>query len=101
MSHVHHGPRLAGQVRWFGDLVSGAACTFMLSVLGCCILLLIHIILSDTDIYPSRSYRDDAISLWSNAFPSLSPPIDGRESIQREWDNPQVEATQQQNLKKI
>ena len=66
------------------------SCYLSSAAASCC---LIHLILSDTDISPSPSHHDDAISLWPNAFPSLSPPIDGRESIQREWDNPQVEAT--------
>ena len=44
-------------------------------------------------LLPSPRFFDDALASWSAPFPSLAPPTNDRETIQREWDHLQAEAT--------
>ena len=54
---------------------------------------LVTLILSNsTATYTSR-FCDEALARWSDPFPSLTPPVDGRETVQKEWDHLQAGAT--------
>ena len=55
---------------------------------------LVNLILSTTSLSQASPHSDEALSVWSSKFPSLSPPAADKASIQKEWDNPQVLATQ-------
>ena len=54
---------------------------------------LVTLILSNTTATYTSRFCDEALALWSDPFPSLTPPVDGRETVQREWDHLQAEAT--------
>ena len=54
---------------------------------------LVTLILSNTTATYTSRFRDETLALWSDPFPSLTPPVDGRETVQREWDHLQAEAT--------
>ena len=54
---------------------------------------LVNLILSTTSLSQTSPHSDEALSVWSSKFPSLSPPAADKASIQKEWDNPQVLAT--------
>ena len=56
---------------------------------------LVSLILSNTAVntVPSPWFFDDALASWSAPFPSPTPPTNDRETIQREWDHLQAEAT--------
>ena len=57
---------------------------------------LFSLILSNTAVNTvsiTSRFFDDALASWSAPFPSLTPPTNDRETIQREWDHLQAEAT--------
>ena len=47
----------------------------------------ITLILSNTTATCTSRFRDEALARWSDPFPSFTPPVDGRETVQREWDH--------------
>ena len=84
---------VASSVGWFGFSFRSAACPLVLPLFGCCFSWSRYphpIQLTAT--YTSR-FCDEALARWSDPFPSLTPPVDGRETVQKEWDHLQAGAT--------
>ena len=90
-----HGHRLHCQFGWvvwvFVSAVQLAPLCYLF--LAAASRGLVTLILSNTTATYTSRFCDEALALWSDPFPSLTPPVDGRETVQREWDHLQAEAT--------
>uniref|UniRef100_A0A1X7TTF7 Uncharacterized protein n=1 Tax=Amphimedon queenslandica TaxID=400682 RepID=A0A1X7TTF7_AMPQE len=84
---------IANQAGWFGGLVSRAASTLLLFVLGCCLCSSDSPHSVQHGHFSFSTYRAEALACSSKLFPSLTPPGDDKECSQFAWDRPQVDAT--------